>query len=87
MGLKLSFPGQDGGFCALAGPRWTFPGQDGRFCALAGPRRAFPGRNGGFRGPRGLREDPLKHPQVAPLRYLLPVFRLERKQGVSEEAP
>ena len=87
MGLKLSFPGQDGGSCALAGPRTAFPGQNGGILCVAGLRTAFPGRNGGFRGPRGLRGDPLKYPQVAPLRYLLPVFRLERKQGVSDEAP
>ena len=71
MGLKLSFPGQDGGFCALAGPRWAFQGPNGGILCDAGPRTAFPGRNGGFRGPRGLRGDPLKHPQAAPLRYIL----------------
>ena len=88
MGLKLSFPGQDGGICALAGPRLAFPGPNGGILCDAGLRRAFQGRNGGFRGLRGLRgAPPLKHPQVAPLRYLLPVFRLERKQGVSNEAP
>ncbi len=55
VGLKLSFPGRDGGFCTLAGPRWAFQGPNGGILCVAGPRWAFPGRNGGFRGLAGPR--------------------------------